>query len=336
MVGTMLMGRAASSALAAAHECSLRLVDVGVASPRPKAPPSFFRDARIANGTRDLSVEAAMSSAEFDTAWQVGADEAQRAVSEGNAVLIAGEMGIGNTTPAACLTSLLANVPANVAAGRGAGADDATLQTKQEIVAGAVSRVLAEAAGSRRGSADLADRAEESGSANMSASARSKSDLSADARGSEKDRVDTDGFKRASLCAADEVEKGAAFTTSAIHRRSIEALSGFEIIAMAGFYAAGARQGATIVLDGYVATSAALVAEHLSPGTARHMIAAHRSAEAGHAHALAHLGLEPLLDWSMRLGEGTGALVALPLLDSAAALLRDVAALSELGVSRED
>jgi nicotinate-nucleotide--dimethylbenzimidazole phosphoribosyltransferase len=66
------------------------------------------------------------------------------------------------------------------------------------------------------------------------------------------------------------------------------------------------------------------------------MIAAHRSAESGHSAALARLGLEPLLDWGMRLGEGTGALVALPLLDSAAALLRDVAALSDLGVARED
>jgi nicotinate-nucleotide--dimethylbenzimidazole phosphoribosyltransferase len=66
------------------------------------------------------------------------------------------------------------------------------------------------------------------------------------------------------------------------------------------------------------------------------MIAAHRSAEPGHGAALARLGLEPLLDWNMRLGEGTGALVALPLLDSAAALLRDVVSLSDLGVARED
>jgi len=101
---------------------------------------------------------------------------------------------------------------------------------------------------------------------------------------------------------------------------------------MAGFFAAGAAQGATLLLDGYVATSAALIAERIAPGTARAMIAAHRSAEPGHAAALAALDLEPLLDWGMRLGEGTGALVALPMLDSAAALLRDVARLSDLGV----
>jgi nicotinate-nucleotide--dimethylbenzimidazole phosphoribosyltransferase len=298
MVGTMLMGRAASSALAAAHDCGVRLVDVGVASPRPRNAPSFFRDARVASGTRDLSGGPAMSSREFDAAWQAGVEEAERAVAEGDAVLIAGEMGIGNTTPAACLTSLLAHVPANIAAGRGAGADDAMLKIKRDIVAAAVARVCRDAAQNAGGNA---------------------------------------GNKDAAPCAADNVERGDVLTTSAIPRASIEALCGFEIAAMAGFYAAGAGQGATILLDGYVATAAALIAEHLRPGTSRAMIAAHRSAEPGHAHALAHLGLEPLLDnWNMRLGEGTGALAALPLLDSAAALLRDVAALSDLGVSRED
>jgi nicotinate-nucleotide--dimethylbenzimidazole phosphoribosyltransferase len=265
MVGTILMERATSSALAAAHDCSVRLVDVGVASPRFPKPPSFFRDARIADGTQDLSIMPAMTAAQFDAAWQVGADEAERAVGEGNRVLIAGEMGIGNTTPAACLTMLFTGVGAEIAVGRGAGADDTILHTKREAVGAAVARVGAQPS-----------------------------------------------------------------------RTSIEALSGFEIVAMAGFFASGARLGATLLIDGYVATSAALIATHLQPGTQKSMIAAHRSAEPGHGAALASLGLIPLLDWGMRLGEGTGALVALPLLDSAAALLRDVAALSDLGVARED
>ena len=91
-----------------------------------------------------------------------------------------------------------------------------------------------------------------------------------------------------------------------------------------------------MLLDGYVATAAALMAERLRPGTVSHMIAAHLSAEPGHAAALAKLGLDPLLDWGMRLGEGTGALVALALLDSATALLNDVASLADVGAARED
>jgi nicotinate-nucleotide--dimethylbenzimidazole phosphoribosyltransferase len=119
-------------------------------------------------------------------------------------------------------------------------------------------------------------------------------------------------------------------------KAAIASICGYEIAAMAGFFARGAELGATLLLDGYVATAAALVAERLAPGTARAMIAGHRSAEPGHNAALAHLGLEPLLDWEMRLGEASGALVALPLLDAAAALLRDVARLDAIGAARAD
>src|ERR1044072_8677076 len=70
MVSTMLIGRASSTALAGTHDCTVRLVDVGVATPPPKSAPPFFRNARVANGTRDLSVEPAMSSDEFNAAWQ--------------------------------------------------------------------------------------------------------------------------------------------------------------------------------------------------------------------------------------------------------------------------
>lgn len=313
MVDAILKGRATSSAFASAHDCSLRLVDVGVAADLPASLPPFFRDARIARGTRDLSVEPAMSLDEFDSAWQVGAEEAERAVAEGQRLLIAGEMGIGNTTPAACLTMLFTGISAESAVGRGAGADDSILALKRTIVAGAVAAHTAGATarGFDRAANDAADRTEDG------------ADRAAD-------RMADRTADRMANRMADRVANRMA------NRVEIAALAGFEIAAMAGFFATGAKLGATLLLDGYVATSAALIAEHLSPGTARSMIAGHRSAEPGHAAALAHLGLEPLLEWQMRLGEGTGALVALPLLDSAAALLRDVAPLSELGVARED
>jgi nicotinate-nucleotide--dimethylbenzimidazole phosphoribosyltransferase len=73
MVATILAGRATSNALAAAHDCSLRLVDVGVAGPKPPAPPVFFRDARVADGTASLARGAAMDTGQFDAAWRVGA-----------------------------------------------------------------------------------------------------------------------------------------------------------------------------------------------------------------------------------------------------------------------
>lgn len=86
-----------------------------------------------------------------------------------------------------------------------------------------------------------------------------------------------------------------------------------------------------VLLDGYVTTAATLIANHLCPGTRKVMIEGHLSDEPDHRAALTQLGLTSVLEWQMRLGEGNGALVALPLLDSAAALLGDVALLADIG-----
>ena len=113
-------------------------------------------------------------------------------------------------------------------------------------------------------------------------------------------------------------------------------MAGFEIAAMAGFYLEAHRLGLTIVLDGMIATAGALVAEALGPGVAGSMVAAHRSAEPAHGAMLARLGLDPLLDgWGLRLGEGTGALLAFPLLDAAAAVLGRMDTLDALGIRSE-
>ena len=116
-------------------------------------------------------------------------------------------------------------------------------------------------------------------------------------------------------------------------RGAIAAVGGFEIAAMAGFFIEAHRLGLTVVLDGMIATASALIAEVLEPGTTASLIAAHRSAEPAHGAMLARLGLAPLLDgWAMRLGEGTGALLALPLLDAAAAILTGMDTLDDLGI----
>lgn len=107
-------------------------------------------------------------------------------------------------------------------------------------------------------------------------------------------------------------------------------VGGLEIVALGGFYATAAEMGLTVLLDGLIATSAALIADGLSSGARQQMIAAHRSTEPGHMVALRSLELVPLLDLNLRLGEGTGALAALPLLDLAAAMVNQMATLDEL------
>ena len=105
---------------------------------------------------------------------------------------------------------------------------------------------------------------------------------------------------------------------------------GFEIAMMAGAILGVAGTGAVVVVDGFIATSAALVAARLAPACLDRCVFAHRSAEAGHAAMLAILEAEPLLNLDMRLGEGTGALLAVPLLRAAAALLSQVASLQDV------
>ena len=109
---------------------------------------------------------------------------------------------------------------------------------------------------------------------------------------------------------------------------------GFEIAMMAGAILGGAQAGAVMVVDGFIATAAALVAARLAPASMERCVFAHRSAEPGHDAMLALLDAAPLLDLSMRLGEGTGALLAIPLLRAATALLNEVASLDDVLAGR--
>jgi nicotinate-nucleotide--dimethylbenzimidazole phosphoribosyltransferase len=257
---TEVMGRSrtASGVFAGSLGCSYEVIDIGLL--RPCSAPVV--DAAKRRSTGDLLIEPAMSTADFEHAWQVGVERASTASAAGNRLLIGGEMGIGNTTPASCLIGLLCNVESERIVGRGAGIDDAGLIRKREVVAHAIQRV------------------------------RSLGDVDP--------------------------------------KRIACEVGGLEIVALAGFYYAARCCGCTILLDGLIATSAALLVDAMFPGTRESMIAGHQSAEPGHVTALEQLQLKPVLDLGMRLGEGTGALAALPLLDLAAAMMCDMASLSEL------
>jgi nicotinate-nucleotide--dimethylbenzimidazole phosphoribosyltransferase len=114
---------------------------------------------------------------------------------------------------------------------------------------------------------------------------------------------------------------------------TLAAVGGLEHAALAGFILGGAALRIPVILDGVIACSAALVAASLAPDAVGAMVAGHRSAEPGATVALAHLGLTPLLDLGLRLGEGTGAVLALPILASAVRVLHDVATFDSAGVS---
>jgi nicotinate-nucleotide--dimethylbenzimidazole phosphoribosyltransferase len=266
MVRNIVSGGAASSVLARTTGTELRVIDVGSLGP-DLGPAPGYACRKVRAGSNNLAAGPALSVEEFELALAIGQEEAASAADAGMSVVAAGEMGIGNSTPASCLTALLTGLPVEKVVGRGAGADDSTLARKRAVATAAVEA------------------------------------------------------QRAILEARpDDV-------------RAIAAVAGLEIAALAGFFLAAADRGLTVVLDGFIATSAALIAERLRPGTTAAMIAAHRSAEPGHAAALEQLGLTPFLDtWEMRLGEGTGALLLLPLLDAAAAILSEMATFESAGI----
>ncbi|NED59800.1 nicotinate-nucleotide--dimethylbenzimidazole phosphoribosyltransferase, partial [Streptomyces sp. SID10244] len=108
------------------------------------------------------------------------------------------------------------------------------------------------------------------------------------------------------------------------------------LTALAGFLAQAAVRRTPVILDGMVVTAAAMVANELAPGAARWWVAGHRSVEPAHSVALEHLDLEPILDLSMRLGEGSGALTALPIVASSVDILTSMATFAEAGVSDKD
>lgn len=110
----------------------------------------------------------------------------------------------------------------------------------------------------------------------------------------------------------------------------LTALGSADLAASAGFMAEAARRGVPVLLDGLISVAAALMAERLAPGASAWFAAGHRSTEPAQSFALEKLGLEPLIDVGMRLGEGSGAMAAVPLVRSAALLLRDVALLAEI------
>jgi nicotinate-nucleotide--dimethylbenzimidazole phosphoribosyltransferase len=113
----------------------------------------------------------------------------------------------------------------------------------------------------------------------------------------------------------------------------LRCVGGLEIAAMAGMVLAGARHRVVVVLDGFISTAAAALAVGMAPNVIGYLIAGHCSQEPGHKLLLDHLNLTPVLSLGMRLGEGTGAVLAMPIIESAIALYHQMATFSAAGVS---
>jgi len=254
MVGTFEAGRAGVNALARAHDVHVRVVDVAV-------DDEVTGPWKVRRGSGAIHVEDALSAEETERALAVGEQVAREEIAAGADLLLSGDMGIGNTTPAAALVAAALGLPASEVVGRGTGVDDAGLARKLEVVDAALRRVG--------------------------------------------DRT------------ADPVE-------------CLTALGSADLAASTSYLLTAARAGVPVLLDGLMAVACAMTADRIEPGVAAWCAAGHRSTEPAQSLALDKLGLVPMLDLGLRLGEGSGAVAAVPLVRSAAALLSDVALLAEL------
>ncbi|WP_206675396.1 nicotinate-nucleotide--dimethylbenzimidazole phosphoribosyltransferase [Mariprofundus sp. KV] len=263
MVKNFARGGAAINVLAKQCGANLSIVDVGVVSDLTGFDGISHQ--KVKPGTANLLREAAMSEAECAAAIAVGKAEAKAAIAAGANLLIAGDMGIGNTTASACIICRATGAMAESVVGFGTGVDEKGRNLKVDVVKGALTRI-------------------------------------------------------------------SGYTDNQL----LQEVGGLEIAAMAGFYLQAAESGVPVIIDGFIASAAALAARIIEPEVINWMLASHISHENGHALALKALRLEALINFEMRLGEGSGAALIVPLLQSAIALHNEMATFESAGVTDKD
>ncbi|MFL6052080.1 MAG: nicotinate-nucleotide--dimethylbenzimidazole phosphoribosyltransferase [Actinoallomurus sp.] len=301
MVQNFVAGGAVVNAFARQVGAEVTVVDVGVKGELPSAPGLLAR--KVANGTADMTQGPAMTADEARRAVEVGIEVARDLVAAGHRCLATGDMGIANTTASAALIAAFTGREAEDVTGYGTGIDDATHARKIEVVRTALARARAELP---------AHDGTEGTDARVAARARTQPPGRDGAEGTD-----------ARVAAPDPLAV-------------LAQVGGLEHAAIAGFVLGAAARRVPVLLDGVIAGAAALVAVALAPGARDFCVAGHRSAEPGHAAALEFLELRPLVDLGLRLGEGTGALLSLPILSSAVRVLHEVATFDSAGVVDKD
>lgn len=258
MVHALLAGVAGMNVLANQHGVPVRVLDIAVDADLDV--PAEVTAHKLRKSCGSIDRQDALTAAECETALETGALIAKEEIAAGAQLIIVGDLGIGNTTPAAALIASQVEITARNATGRGAGLDDEALENKAKFIRKALTR--------------------------------------------------------------------AADITDPTHR--LAALGSADIAVATGIYIEAARQGVPILVDGVVSAAEALMADAIEPGVHSWMIAGHRSVEPAQQYALEKLSLEPLVDLQLRLGEGSGAMAALPLVHSGVAIIREMALLADL------
>jgi nicotinate-nucleotide--dimethylbenzimidazole phosphoribosyltransferase len=267
MVLNFLAQGAAINVLARLHGTEINIIDVGVDA--DFADVAGLRHHKVRHGSRNMLHEAAMSDDEMAQALDVGFSMANTANKKGENLLAIGEMGIGNTTAASAITSILTREAVVVVTGKGTGVDASVHAHKCRIVDAIIDKHF----------------------------------------GRSEERATPDPLE------------------------VLRCVGGLEIAAMTGMMLAAAKDGIPMVVDGFISTAAAAVAFAIEPRVRGYFFSGHQSEEPGHKVLLEYIGLKPILSLNMRLGEGTGAVLAMPMIESAMCLYNEMATFASAGVS---
>jgi nicotinate-nucleotide--dimethylbenzimidazole phosphoribosyltransferase len=261
MVMNFLQGGAAINCFCRSNDLKFEVIDAGIKHAITPHPEGLVNQS-VANGTNNLSKQAAMSSQQLNTCFEFGGNIVNKHIDSGSNVIAFGEMGIGNTTSAAAILSAVTGLDVEQCVGRGTGITDEQFTRKTALIKQALTRF----------------------------------------------------DKRDALTILTEV-------------------GGFEIAQICGAMLKAAERKITIVVDGFIVGAAALLATQLAPQAKDYMVFAHCSHESGHQLMLEYMQAKPLLNLGLRLGEGTGAALAIPLLRSTACFYNEMATFDSAGVT---
>ena len=264
MVNNFVTGGAAINVFTKQHGIGLNIVDAGVNHTFDKESPIIH--AKVAMGTGNFFKEPAMASEQLNDAMTKGAEIVNRIFEAGCNTIGFGEMGIGNTSSAAVLMSILCNIPIESCAGRGTGLNDEGLNHKISVLSEAIKKNY-------------------------------RSDMSP--------------------------------------QDVMAAFGGFEIVMMCGAMLQAAESGMIILVDGFISSAAFLCAYSIEPAILDYAVFCHLSDENAHSKLLKYFNAEPILKLNMRLGEGTGAAIAYPIIQSAVAFMNEMASFGDAGVKEK-
>ena len=262
MLKNFLMGGAAINVLARRAGAAVEVIDIGVAGDPGDAPGLIA--ANIRRGTANMAAGPAMSEQEAVKAIEIGIERAALAAKAGVTVVATGEMGIGNTTPAAAIMAAVLGCPVEDVVGPGTGLDSAGVARKCEVI---------------------------------------KKSLAVNA----------------------------ARLTGPV--QILAAVGGLEIAGICGLCLGAAANRMAVMVDGYISTAGALIAMRICPAVKDYLFFSHMSAEPGHRKFFEREGLRPALDLGLRLGEGTGAAIAMQVLEDAVAIYNEMATFADMGIT---